>query len=286
MRDRQNSDRALPIQVGNVVRKPGERISPRRNVTRQSANRMTNLWPLTDSRERTIKGFDKLDAKAGTARLVPQCCRFELGRRLGFRQEHRRHRWFRRFRILARTSGHASPADSPLITRRARASISAAHSASTSAGSSAAASSKLASNSAATSARSSAGRVSASRSSAWARPVMGRFYTLEAGTTCAWNRRPRNDVQHWHRVGGIQRCATSPNTFRSSRARSGRSRSSRRVPRPADWQQRFPAHHHRPAAMPGLRRKAPTPSGMTFGSPFRIALQIPGAQRPESNCCT
>ncbi len=92
MRDPQNSDCALPIQVGNVVRESRERMSARWNVTRQSANRMTNLRPPTDVGEHTVKGFDKLNAKSGATGLVPQRRRFEFGRRLWFRQEHRRHR--------------------------------------------------------------------------------------------------------------------------------------------------------------------------------------------------
>ena len=152
---------------------------------------MSNFRPPANLGEHTIEGFDELHAKSFAARLVPHRRRFELVRRLGFRPEHRCHRSLRRFRIRARTSGHASPADSPFITRLARASISAAHAASTSAGSSAAASSKLARSSAATLARSSTGRVSASRSSAWARPVMGRFYTRERSPTSACSRRRR-----------------------------------------------------------------------------------------------
>ena len=66
------------------------------------------------------------------------------------------------------TSSHDTPRDSPAITRRARFSISAAHTDSTS-DRSVSGSSRLASNSAATSARSSAASVSASRRSAWAR---------------------------------------------------------------------------------------------------------------------
>lgn len=64
-RDRQNSDYALPIQVGNVVRKACERMSSGRNLTRPTANKMTNLRPLTDFGEHTVKGLDKLDAKSG-----------------------------------------------------------------------------------------------------------------------------------------------------------------------------------------------------------------------------
>lgn len=68
------------------------------------------------------------------------------------------------------TSSQGMPCDSPASTRRARFSISAAHSASTAARFSSG-SSRLASNSAATSARSSAGHVNASRRSSCMREV-------------------------------------------------------------------------------------------------------------------
>ncbi len=76
------------------------------------------------------------------------------------------------------TSCHGSPADSPVRTRRARRSISAAHAFSTAVGSSSGSSSRLASSSAATSARSLCGSLRAS--SKRASRVIDRFYHREA----------------------------------------------------------------------------------------------------------
>ncbi len=176
MREREQPNHALPVEIYDVIRKSIHRVPAGWDIIRHARDDLADLWPTGNAIQRGIDGFNKLETKSIPLAVVLNSSVFEFGRSFGFRTERSIHRSVSRRTTRARTSSHGSPADSPLMTRRARRSISRAHAASTCAGSWASVSSRLASNSAAMSARSGVGRLRASRKSSCARDVTGPLY--------------------------------------------------------------------------------------------------------------
>ena len=83
-----------------------------------------NLGPPRDLLKRGINSLNELDTEADSSTVVPNGGIFEFGRGFGFGSESPAHLSVNRWRTRARMSSQGSPADSPLITRRARRSIS------------------------------------------------------------------------------------------------------------------------------------------------------------------
>lgn len=127
--------------------------------------------------DRGIDGIKELNAQVVAVLLIPAAGTPILGVRFILEPNARIHCRRSSASARRRTSSHGTPAVSPVITRRARRSISSAQAASTSAGSAAAASSRLARSCAATSARSFTGNAKASRRSSCARGDIKPFYT-------------------------------------------------------------------------------------------------------------
>ena len=175
MRESQDPDEAFPLQVCDVIWEAVHGHTSSRHVVWNACDSSANLWPLDNSFQCGIDSLNELQAKTRALAFVPKRGVFEFSGSFGFRLEGANHGSANRRMTRARTSSHGSPTDSPVITRRARRSISRAQAASTSAGFVAGASSRLASSSAATSALSSTGSVNASRRRSCAREVIWTF---------------------------------------------------------------------------------------------------------------
>lgn len=170
----ENTNRLRGLKVDNVIRKPGNGRSANRQVRRKSRDQPTRGGPQVDKLQCFVHGCEQLAAKSGAPVAVPLGRFIEFVYCFGFDAKRLLHRFFSPASVRWRTSSQGSPADSPLKTRRARLSISAAQAASSSAGSSGGPS-KLASSSATRWARSFGGKVKASRNKSCTRDVMRSF---------------------------------------------------------------------------------------------------------------
>ena len=168
-------DHAVPTQVGDVIREPGNREPANRNVVRYREHDSAELRPAGNLLKGAVNGIEELVTKTLPLTVVPHRSIFEFGRGFRFKPERLVHCWVNQRRMRSRTSCHGCPPDSPRITRLARRSISRTYAASTWSGWSGGASSRLKRSSTATSARSSAGNASASRRRACALEVIPAF---------------------------------------------------------------------------------------------------------------
>src|SRR3990172_8259181 len=133
MGERENPDGVRPFQIRDVVRRPRGGLLGSRYVSRHTGHTWCGMRPAGNAIERGIDGFEEFGTEPGSPAVVPdgRCLKFSGGFRLD--SEGAGHRSANRRATRARTSSHGSPSDSPVVTRRARLSISRAHAASTAA---------------------------------------------------------------------------------------------------------------------------------------------------------
>ena len=174
--DRQDPQRLGGLRVDHMVGKAPDRDAPHGQVAGYSWYRGAGSREVDDALDSGINLIEELDSEACLLVIVPATSLTVFGVGLVLEADGRVHGLRRAASARARTSAQGTPCPSPVITRRARLSISAAHAASTSAGFSAASPSRLARSSAATLARSSTGRVNASRRRPCALEVIQAFY--------------------------------------------------------------------------------------------------------------
>src|SRR5262245_33953806 len=120
MREREQPNHAFPVEIYDVIGKSIHRVPPRGNIIRYARHDSSDLWPTSYTIQRGIDGLNKLETKPRPLAVIPIGSVFQLGRSFDLRTERSVHRSVNRRTTRARTSSHGSPADSPLMTRRAR----------------------------------------------------------------------------------------------------------------------------------------------------------------------
>jgi hypothetical protein len=159
----QDVDGLGSFEVDQMVREPFDRRSTHGQVWWDSWDRCSSFRESTNLLQRDVYGSKESLSQPRPTILIPPGGVFELFRGFVLRPKRLLHRFVRFASARRRTSFQGVPLDSPLITFRARRSISAAQAASTSAPSSGPAS-RLSRSSAATLARSSGANFRASSS--------------------------------------------------------------------------------------------------------------------------
>jgi hypothetical protein len=154
VRHRDNPNRALQLQIDDVVRKSGYRCSAGGDLCRQPRDGSSGRGKLPDPVKSSFDSIEKPKTQAMLLLFVPECGVLEFPARVVVKARQPAQRREILVSISERTSDHKRPSELPVSTRRALLSISRAHATSTCSGLVPGSASRLSSSPAATSARS------------------------------------------------------------------------------------------------------------------------------------